>query len=250
LLECWQVTVDGLLCGCVCGLQVDRSKDDIYFASEQSLSYLDGSLAGDYGFDPLGVSDPEGAGVFVSPQWLAYSELIHGRFAMLAVCGCVAPEVLAGVGLIPEQTGLAWFESGVIPPQGTFDNYWCDPYSLFLGELTLMGFAETRRLMDYRNPGCMGDQWFLGIEKALAGSGDPKYPGGPFFNLYSMGKTEESLKDLKFKEIKHGRLAMMAMLGIYVQAALTGVSPLQNIADHIADPFSNNILANFAMSFS
>ena len=66
-------------------LQVDRSKDDIYFASEQSLSYLDGSLAGDYGFDPLGVSDPEGAGVFISPQWLSYAEIIHGRFAMLGL---------------------------------------------------------------------------------------------------------------------------------------------------------------------
>ena len=30
--------------------QVDRSKDTLWFASEQSLSYLDGTLPADYGF--------------------------------------------------------------------------------------------------------------------------------------------------------------------------------------------------------
>ena len=35
--------------------QVDRSKDQLFFASEASLSYLDGSLPGDFGFDPLGL---------------------------------------------------------------------------------------------------------------------------------------------------------------------------------------------------
>ncbi len=52
--------------------QVDRSKDTLFFASDQSLSYLDGSLPADFGFDPLGLSDPEGAGGFIDPKWLAY----------------------------------------------------------------------------------------------------------------------------------------------------------------------------------
>ena len=30
--------------------QVDRSKDTLFFASDQSLAYLDGSLPADYGF--------------------------------------------------------------------------------------------------------------------------------------------------------------------------------------------------------
>jgi hypothetical protein len=35
--------------------QADRSKDQLFFASEASLSYLDGTLPGDFGFDPLGL---------------------------------------------------------------------------------------------------------------------------------------------------------------------------------------------------
>ena len=43
--------------------------------SDQNMTYLDGTLPGDFGFDPLGMSDPEGQGGFVNPQWLAYSEV-------------------------------------------------------------------------------------------------------------------------------------------------------------------------------
>ena len=61
-------------------LQTDRKEDLLFFASDQSLSYLDGTLPADYGFDPLGLSDPEGAGGFVDPDWLRYSEVIHCRW--------------------------------------------------------------------------------------------------------------------------------------------------------------------------
>jgi len=55
-----------------------------------------GTLAGDYGFDPLGMLDPEGQGGFVNQRWLAYAEVIHGRWAMLGLAGMVAPEILGG----------------------------------------------------------------------------------------------------------------------------------------------------------
>jgi len=82
----------------------DRSKTGLYFASEQSLSYLDGSLPGDYGFDPLGISDPDGPGGFITPNWLAYAEVIHARFAMLGAAGCFAPEFLAKAGVVPADS--------------------------------------------------------------------------------------------------------------------------------------------------
>ncbi|XP_078154395.1 PSI type III chlorophyll a/b-binding protein [Carex rostrata] len=217
----------------------------LWFASKQSLSYLDGSLPGDYGFDPLGLSDPEGTGGFIEPKWLAYGEIINGRYAMLGVVGAIAPEILGKAGLIPEETALPWFKTGVIPFAGTY-NYWADPYTLFVLELALMGFAEHRRFQDWAKPGSMGKQYFLGLEKFLGGSGDPKYPGGPLFNPLGFGKDEKSLNELKLKEVKNGRLAMLGVLGFFIQALVTGDGPYQNLLDHLADPFNNNVLTRLS----
>ncbi len=200
-------------------------------------------MAGDYGFDPLGLMDPEGAGGFIDPNWLVYAEIINGRFAMLGAAGAIAPEILGRAGLIPQETALPWFQTGVIPPMGTY-GYWADPYTLFVFEIALMGFAEHRRAQDYYKPGSMGKQYFLGFEKFLEGSGDPAYPGGPVFNFLGFGKNEKELKDLKIKEVKNGRLAMLAILGYFIQAIFTGVGPFQNLLDHLADPVHNNVLTN------
>ncbi|KAA8524926.1 hypothetical protein F0562_011436 [Nyssa sinensis] len=215
----------------------------LWFASKQSLSYLDGSLPGDYGFDPLGLSDPEGTGGFIEPRWLAYGEIFNGRCAMVGVVGALAPEILGKLGLIPPETALPWFKTGVIPPAGTYD-YWADPYTLFVFELALVGFAEHRRFQDWYNPGSMGKQYFLGLEKYLGGSGEPAYPGGPLFNPLGFGKDEKSMRDLKVKEVKNGRLAMLAILGFFVQGLVTGVGPFQNLLDHLADPVNNNVLTS------
>ncbi|KAK6142242.1 hypothetical protein DH2020_022590 [Rehmannia glutinosa] len=45
----------------------------LWFASKQSLSYLDGSLPGDYGFDPLGLSDPKAPVGSLSPNAGTYN---------------------------------------------------------------------------------------------------------------------------------------------------------------------------------
>ncbi|KAJ7525742.1 hypothetical protein O6H91_17G064000 [Diphasiastrum complanatum] len=220
-----------------------KGNRQLWFASQQSLSYLDGTLAGDYGFDPLGLMDPEGAGGFMDPNWLVYAEIINGRYAMLGAAGAIAPEILGKLGLIPQETAVVWFKSGVFPPAGTYD-YWADPYTLFVLEIALMGFAEHRRAQDYYKPGSMGKQYFLGLEKFLGGSGNPAYPGGPLFNFLGFGKDEKSLKELKIKEVKNGRLAMLAILGYFIQAMVTGVGPFQNLLDHLSDPVNNNLLTN------
>ena len=108
-----------------------------------------------------------------------------------------------------------------------------------------MQFAELRRLQDFKNPGSMGKQYFLGLESVLGGSGEAAYPGGPFFNLFGLGKTPEAIKELRLKEIKNGRLAMLAMFGYGAQAVITKEGPYQNLLDHLADPTHANILANF-----
>lgn len=217
------------------------------FTSSQALGYLDGTLPGDFGFDPLGLCDPEGAGGFITPEWLAYSEVIHCRWAMLGIAGFLAPEVLATIGAIPASPEEAvWFRSGVIPPAGQYGAYWTDAYTLFWVEAIMMNFAELKRWQDYQSPGSQGKQYFLGLEAVFGGSGNPAYPGGQFFNMLNLGKTPEAMKKLQTNEIRNGRLAMIACLGCFGQAVMTTKGPFANLLDHLADPISNNVLGNLA----
>ncbi|KAL2940533.1 Photosystem I chlorophyll a/b-binding protein 6 chloroplastic [Bienertia sinuspersici] len=58
----------------------------LWFPGSTPPPWLDGSLPGDFGFDPLGLgSDPE------TLRWFAQAELMHSRWAMLGVAGILIP---------------------------------------------------------------------------------------------------------------------------------------------------------------
>lgn len=65
------------------------------------------------------------------------------------------------------------------------------------------------------------------------------YPG-----FDPLGLHKSNFQEWKTKEIKNGRLAMIAFMSFVIQGQATGKGPLANLADHLANPFANNITAN------
>ena len=64
---------------------------------------LDGSMAGDVGFDPLGLSEIDDLGIDL--YWLREAELKHGRVAMLAATGVIWVEAFGPLPGWPEADG-------------------------------------------------------------------------------------------------------------------------------------------------
>jgi light-harvesting complex II chlorophyll a/b binding protein 4 len=218
--------------------------DALWLPNTTRPEWLDGSLPGDRGFDPLGLAKPSefvrigvdendinaaknfkgnvvGQEVAQADQLsqtrlAPYSEvfglqrfreteLIHGRWAMLATLGALVAE---------GTTGVSWVDAGKVELDGASYAGLALPFSitqLVWIEAILVGGAEV-----YRNTE-------LDPEKRL-------YPGGFFDPLkLATGDAERAFR-LKTAEIKHGRLAMVAFLGYGVQALSTGEGVLGSLA--------------------
>lgn len=215
--------------------------------------WLDGTLPGDRGFDPLGLARPGEfvqIGVDSNDQNLAknekgsvesvfqadrdklsatrlapYSEvfglarfreceLIHGRWAMLACLGAIVAEA---------TTGVSWVDAGKVELDGASYAGLSLPFTitqLIWIEVILVGGAEF-----YRNSEL-----------------DPVkrcYPGGIFDPLKLASGDDEKAFRLKEAEIKHARLAMVSFLGYGVQALSTGEGALGSLAkwaDNLSNP--------------
>lgn len=141
--------------------------------SETAPAHLKGEMAGDYGFDVLALAE--------NPNRLEQfrqAEIMNGRWAMLGVVGCVAPELLAKFQGVNYGDYGVWFKAGAQVFDSEGINYLGNPSLIHAKSITLIllteaimfGFAEAFRV----SGGPLG-----------AVTGDPAYPGeqGPVWGL-------------------------------------------------------------------
>ncbi|XP_038981698.1 chlorophyll a-b binding protein CP29.2, chloroplastic-like isoform X3 [Phoenix dactylifera] len=233
----------------------------LWFPGAKAPEWLDGSVVGDYGFDPFGLGKPakylqfdldspdqnlaknQAAEVIgtrsetsdvksttLQPytevfglQRFRECELIHGRWAMLATLGALA---------VVSLTGIPWQDAGKVRVHGS--SYLGQPLpfsitTLIWVEVLVIGYIEFQRNAE------------LDPEKRL-------YPGGKFFDPLGLASDPEKKASLQLAEIKHARLAMVAFLGFAVQAAATGKGPLNNWVTHLSDPLHTTIFGTFSSS--
>merc|ERR1712149_32541 len=205
-------------------------------------SYLNGDLAGDYGYDPLGLGTD-------ADKVRSYREfeLIHSRWAMLAAAGILIPEGLEANGA--DLVGGTWFETGAKMLNGGTLNYFAVPWGIVNNPLPLfVVIAFEVGLMaaveSYRRSGTGPAGYSPGVGKfdsSVFDNLDSLYPGGPFDPL-GLADDPEVFAELKVKEIKNGRLAMVSVLGFAVQSFITGEGPYANWSKHVADPFGCNLI--------
>ncbi|GMH71113.1 hypothetical protein TrVE_jg9313 [Triparma verrucosa] len=148
--------------------------------------------AGDVGFDPLGFSD------WIPMDYLREAELKHGRICMLAWFGFVSVDLGARIYPLPEAyKGL----TSVTAHDQLVENGAMGQLLLFIGLAEMISW--------------------IAISQMLMGSG--RKPGDFALDPLNIlkGKSDAEVERMQVRELKNGRLAMLAFSGVVTQAVLT-----------------------------
>jgi hypothetical protein len=188
---------------------------------------LDGTMLGDVGFDPLGFSTtPVGPWFFKNTRvegkigdltWYREAELIHGRIAQLASVGFLAP------GLFGTLPGNEWTGEDAYSYKNPIDAFSHVPKLALLQIFLFMTFLEIRRIK------------IIFEEGENYQAGDLRL-GQTGWNPFNLNYTPEEYEEKRLQELKHCRLAMIGVFGLWAQALASGESVAEQLSRGLVAP--------------
>lgn len=194
----------------------DRASLALNAEKSQALPFLnrpallDGSMAGDVGFDPLGLSSIDDLGIDL--YWLREAEVKHARVAMLAVVGILQVEIFGPAPGCEMATDKCQMDA--------FWQIWGAHPQYIAFALIMIMLTET----------------FSGIATTLGRESGDRAPGD--FGLdplgYSKGDPAKFAR-LQAQEIANGRLAMWAAAGELMQGCTTHKGAIENLMQSLSD---------------
>mmetsp|Transcript_42838 Transcript_42838/g.134381 ORF Transcript_42838/g.134381 Transcript_42838/m.134381 type:complete len:239 (-) Transcript_42838:888-1604(-) len=152
---------------------------------------LDGTMVGDAGFDPMGFSST------FDIRWLREAEVKHGRVCMLATVGFIATDLgLKLPGDVHQVSSVAAHDAAV--QSGAMAQL-----LLWIGVAEVWGAIAIKEMI-LDDSGRMPGDFKLDLDGSFAKMSD------------------EEKATMQLKELKNGRLAMIAFGGLVTQAVLSG----------------------------
>jgi len=205
-------------------------KPSIALPYTKAPATLDGTMLGDVGFDPFGFSTvpvgpwfkgvgKERMGEIGNLEWYREAELIHGRIAQLAVLGFIGP------GLFGTLPGNSWTGVDAYSFTNPVEAFFKVPGAALLQIFLFMGFLEIRRIKIISEEGKNYQPGDLRI-----GQGKGRW------NPFSLSYTNEQYEEKRLQELKHCRLAMVGIFGLWAQALASGESVVDQLGSSLVVP--------------
>mmetsp|Transcript_616 Transcript_616/g.1270 ORF Transcript_616/g.1270 Transcript_616/m.1270 type:complete len:197 (+) Transcript_616:360-950(+) len=171
---------------------------------------LDGSMAGDVGFDPLGLSNIDDVGIDL--YWMREAEIKHCRLAMMAVVGILQVEAFGPAPGCEAATAKCQMDA--------FWQIWNSHPQYIAAGLIMIMLIEA----------------FSGIATTTGRESGEREPGD--FGLDPLGFLKgdaAKVEKLKAQEIANGRLAMWAASGLLVQGCTNHLGGFEAMGKALSD---------------